>query len=150
MSTTIIYFILVLATSSTDTNEGSQPPWLILIGSLASLIFGATGINAWMKAAEDKRRRIREDDRLDDAAVDSRVRALLEDQEKTFILPLKQDIRALKDELAEQSTRITQLETRYRIAIDYIKHLFYFFDRELPEWRHEIPKPPKEIEDELK
>lgn len=154
MISTVTLNLLIILFNATDISvNASNPnaPGYVLLGiSLISGLLSASGVGLWMKIKNDRLRGIREDDRKDDEAVDARIEAAMQRQEKYVIQPMNESIASLRETVRLQGEDITYLKTRYRIAIDYIKVLMAFFKTEAPEYHHVIPKPPPEIEDELR
>lgn len=155
MSSTIIMHAILIILGSTsnivvEAKNANAPAWVLLVVSLASIILGGGAIGTWMKIRNDRLRGIKEDERLDDAAIDKRIDAALARQDTYIIQPMQKAIDSLNDTVKNQGEDIAKLKSRYRIAIDYIKKIFHFMATEAPEYSHVLPKPPVEIEDELK
>lgn len=113
--------------------------WTALVGAVGLLLFGGGGLVAWLRHRSDNRRGVTQERRADVDSLNAHSIAIIENQVKYLVDPLKSEIDQLRKAQAEQKAELKKHQDeskryreRYYLAISVIQDLYDWITEHMP------------------
>lgn len=124
-------------------------PWLPVLIALVTGLLGSGGVAAWFKIRQDKRLGIAAQEVVEDDALANRWKAIIETQTKALLEPMSKRLSDLESEVAHLKVELEQSRRKYWSAIAYIRTLYNWIARHLPEEQTQVPAPPANLAEDI-
>jgi len=141
---------MVLLAEQVASGEPSMP-WLVPLITIATLLLGGGGIAAYYKVRVDKQLGVAQQESVEDDALSSRWRSIIETQTKVLLEPMKVELAEVKAEVKELRQENEATKRKYWSAISYIRNLLMWIGRHLPDDLEitQVPPPPVSLAEDI-
>lgn len=136
--------------SSTPVAEPSMP-WLTPLIAISTLVLGSGGVVAWRRLTHDKRIGVAQQETAEDDALSNRWKAIIEAQTKSLLEPLQSRLRDVEAKVGDLETELAASRKKYWSAVAYIRTLYNWIARHLPEdiEQTQVPAPPAILAEDI-
>lgn len=126
-------------------------PWLTPLITVATLLLGSGGVVAWRRLTHDRRIGVAQQETAEDDALSNRWKLIIEAQTKSLLEPLQTRLRDVEAKVGDLETELAASRKKYWSAVAYIRTLYNWIARHLPEdiEQTQVPAPPATLAEDI-